>query len=120
VIFTLNTQGFNATRAVDGQDLREFPGGARPDLVLLFLGLGAVPAEVREILGHPFWRRPAVLLVAPEDLELGEALGIQRVRPSAGGLEMYERIKIASARKRGPRNGSAPVRQRATLEAAVA
>jgi two-component system response regulator CpxR len=118
--FMLNTNGYRVVPAKNGQEAIELFSGMQVDLVLADYGMpnmngGQLVARLKQIAAHV----PMILLGDPQtmagQIHAADAL---LAKKQCSPQELLERIKIMSARKRGPRKGT--VRQAPATELAVA
>lgn len=118
--FMLNTNGYRVVPATNGQEAIELFSGMQVDLVLADHAMpqmnGAqMVSRMKQIASHV----PMILLGDPQamggQIHLADAL---LAKKQCSPQELLERIKIMSARKRGPRKGT--VRQTPVAELAAA
>lgn len=118
--FMLNTNGYRVVPAKNGQEAIELFSGMQVDLVLADYGMPSMNgsqlvARLKQIAAHV----PMILLGDPQtmagQMHAADAL---LAKKQCSSQELLERIKIMSARKRGPRKGT--VRQAPATELAVA
>ncbi len=118
--FMLNTNGYRVVPATNGQDAIELFSCMQVDLVLADYAMpqmnGAqVVSRLKQIASHV----PMILLGDPQSMggqmHLADAL---LAKKQCSPQELLERIKIMSARKRGPRKGT--LRQVPVAELAAA
>ena len=118
--FMLNTNGYRVVPAANGQEAIELFSGMQVDLVLADYAMpqmnGAqMVSRMKQIASHV----PMILLGDPQSMggqiHLADAL---LAKKQCSPHELLERIKIMSARKRGPRKGT--VRQPVVEELAAA
>lgn len=118
--FMLNTNGYRVVPATNGQEAIELFSGMQVDLVLADYAMpqmnGAqMVSRMKQIASHV----PMILLGDPQSLggqiHLADAL---LAKKQCSPQELLERIKIMSARKRGPRKGT--IRQALVAELAAA
>lgn len=118
--FMLNTNGYRVVPVTNGQEAIELFAGMQVDLVLADYAMpqmnGAqMVSRMKQIASHV----PMILLGDPQSMggqiHLADAL---LAKKQCSPQELLERIKIMSARKRGPRKGT--VRQALVPELAAA
>jgi len=118
--FMLNTNGYRVVPATNGQEAIELFSGMQVDLVLADYAMpqmnGAqMVSRMKQIASHV----PMILLGDPQSMggqiHLADAL---LAKKQCSPQELLERIKIMSARKRGPRKGT--LRQPVVEELAAA
>lgn len=118
--FMLTTNGYRVLSAQNAQEAIELFSGSPVDLVLADYGApqmngSQLVKRLKQIAGHV----PMILLGDPQALagqiHLADAL---LAKKQCSPQELLERIKVMSARKRGPRKGA--VRQNAVAELAAA
>ena len=118
--FVLNTNGYRVVPATNGQEAIELFSGMQVDLVLADYAMpqmnGAqMVSRMKQIASHV----PMILLGDPQSMggqiHLADAL---LAKKQCSPHELLERIKIMSARKRGPRKGT--IRQALVAELAAA
>ncbi len=118
--FMLTTNGYRVLAATSGQEAIELFRGEQVDLVLANNGLPQMNGQqlverLKGIAGHV----PMILLGDPQaiagEIHAADAL---LARKGCTPQELLERIKVMSARKRGPRKGT--VRAAQTVELAQA
>ncbi len=118
--FMLNTNGYRVVPATNGQEAIELFSGMQVDLVLTDYAMpqmnGAqMVGRLKQIASHV----PMILLGDPQSMggqiHLADAL---LAKKQCSPQELLERIKIMSARKRGPRKGT--IRQAPVAELAAA
>ncbi len=118
--FMLNTNGYRVVPATNGKDAIELFSGMQVDLVLADYAMpqmnGAqMVSRMKQIASHV----PMILLGDPQSMggqiHLADAL---LAKKQCSPQELLERIKIMSARKRGPRKGT--LRQAPVAELAAA
>ena len=118
--FMLNTNGYRVVPAKNGQEAIELFSEMQVDLVLADYGMPAMNGSqlvvrLKQIAAHV----PMILLGDPQvlagQIHAADAL---LAKKQCSSQELLERIKIMSARKRGPRKGT--VRQAPPTELAVA
>jgi len=116
----LNTNGYRVVPATNGQEAIELFSGMQVDLVLADYAMpqmnGAqMVSRMKQIASHV----PMILLGDPQSMggqiHLADAL---LAKKQCSPQELLERIKIMSARKRGPRKGT--LRQPVVEELAAA
>lgn len=118
--FTLAINGYRVLSARSGQEAIGMFSGATVDLVLSDYSMPQMNGDqlvnrLKQIASHV----PMILLGDPQkmggDLHAADAL---LAKKNCSAQELLERIKIMSARKRGPRKGSVRVSQVAELAVA--
>ena len=118
--FMLATNGYRVLSALNGQEAIGMFSAATVDLVLADFAMPQMNGDqlvgrLKQIAPHV----PMILLGDPQkmgsDIHSADALMAKKNRTAQ---ELLERIKVMSARKRGPRKGS--VRVSAVAELAVA
>jgi two-component system, OmpR family, response regulator CpxR len=118
--FMLNTNGYRVVPATNGLGAIELFSGMQVDLVLADYAMpqmnGAqMVSRMKQISSHV----PMILLGDPQSMggqiHLADAL---LAKKQCSPQELLERVKIMSARKRGPRKGT--VRQAPVAELAAA
>jgi len=106
--FMLSTNGYRVFAATSGQEAVEVFSGLQVDLVLADYALPQMGGKqlverLKRIASHV----PMVLLGDPQamggELHLADAL---LAKKNCSAQELLERIKVMSARKRGPRKGT--------------
>lgn len=109
--FMLSTNGYRVFAATSGQEAVDVFSGLQVDLVLADYGLPQMGGKqlverLKRIAGHV----PMILLGDPGagapvggDLHVADAM---LAKKNCSAQELLERIKVMSARKRGPRKGS--------------
>jgi CheY-like chemotaxis protein len=106
--FTLSTNGYRVISATSGQQAIEAFSNAAVDLVLSDYSMpqmngGQLIGHLKEIAGHV----PMILRGDPQALSSeGYAADAVLSKKNCSPAELLERIKIMSARKRGPRKGA--------------
>jgi CheY-like chemotaxis protein len=117
--FMLATNGYRVLSALNGQEAIEMFSTAPVDLVLTDFVMPQMSGSqlvdrLKQIAPHV----PMILLGDPQKMG-GDIHGADAVlaKKNCSAQELLERIKIMSARKRGPRKGSVRVPQ---MELAVA
>lgn len=118
--FMLSTNGYRVVPATSGQEAIELFSGLQVDLVLADYAMPQMSgshlvSRLKQIAGHV----PMILLGDPQtmggQIHVADAL---LAKKQCSPQELLERIKIMSARKRGPRKGA--VRQVPITELAAA
>ena len=118
--FMLATNGYRVVSACTGQEAIGIFAGTQVDLVLADYAMpqmngNQLVGRLKQIAPHI----PMILLGDPQkmggDIHAADAL---LAKKSCSALELLERIKLMSARKRGPRKGT--VRLAAMVELAEA
>lgn len=106
--FMLSTNGYRVISATSGQEAIELFAETPVDLVLADYGLpqmngGQLVERLKQIASHV----PMLLLGDPQkmggEMHAADAL---LAKKGCSSQELLERIKVMSARKRGPRKGS--------------
>ena len=106
--FTLTTNGYKVVPAVTGQEAMSALGSMQIDLVLTEMNLPQMSGEqlvqrLKKIAAHV----PMILLGDPQpaggEIHVADAM---LAKKNCTSMELLERIKTMSARKRGPRKGS--------------
>ncbi len=106
--FTLTTNGYKVVPATTGQEAIGAFGSMQVDLVLTEMNLPQMSGDqlvqrLKKIAAHV----PMILLgdaqPAPGEIHVADAM---LAKKNCTSTELLERIKIMSARKRGPRKGS--------------
>jgi CheY-like chemotaxis protein len=105
--FLLSTHGYKVVSAVTGQEAITVFSGLQVDLVLASYGMphmngGQLVDRLKRIASHV----PMILLgdsQAANQIHVADAMV---ARKNCSPLELLERIKVMSARKRGPRKGA--------------
>jgi CheY-like chemotaxis protein len=109
--FMLNTNGYRVVTATNGEDAIGIFSDTPVDLVLTDHGMpqmdgSQLVGRLKQIAGHV----PMILLCDPariaDQVHGADAL---LAKKSYTATELLERVKIMSARKRGPRKGSTRV-----------
>ena len=118
--FMLSTNGYRVLSATTGQEAVSIFSGTQVDLVLADFAMpqmngSQLVERLKQIASHV----PMILLGEPQKMgsELHRA-DAMLAKKNCSPLELLERIKVMSARKRGPRKGS--VRIQTGLELAQA
>jgi two-component system response regulator CpxR len=118
--FMLNTNGYRVVPAKNGQEAIELFAGMQVDLVLADYAMPQMNGNqlvnrLKQIAAHV----PMILLGDPQSMNgqihMADAL---LAKKQCSPQDLLERIKIMSARKRGPRKGT--VRQAPVSELAAA
>ena len=118
--FMLNTNGYRVVPATNGQEAIELFAGNQVDLVLADYAMPQMNGNLlvnrlKQIASHV----PMILLGDPQamggQIHVADAL---LAKKQCSPQELLERIKIMSARKRGPRKGT--LRQAPVTELAAA
>lgn len=106
--FMLSTNGYRVFAATTGQEAVDIFSGLQVDLVLADHGLPQMGGKqlverLKRIAGHV----PMILLGDPQaaggELHVADAM---LAKKNCSAQELLERIKVMSARKRGPRKGT--------------
>ncbi len=111
--FMLSTNGYRVLSATTGQDAVALFSENPVDLVLADFTMPQMSGSqlverLKEIASHV----PMILLGDPQKMEAGlHRADAMLAKKSCSPQELLERIKIMSARKRGPRKGSVRVNQ---------
>jgi two-component system, OmpR family, response regulator CpxR len=105
--FMLTTNGYRVLSATNGEEAISLFGDHAVDLVLADFSMpqmngNQVVGRLKQLASHV----PMVLLGDPQKME-GQLHAADAVlaKKNCSSLELLERIKIMSARKRGPRKG---------------
>jgi two-component system, OmpR family, response regulator CpxR len=118
--FTLTTNGYKVVPAATGQEAMSALGSMQIDLVLTEMNLPQMKGDqlvqrLKKIAAHV----PMILLGDPQpaggEIHVADAM---LAKKNCTSMELLERIKTMSARKRGPRKGSLRQPQPQTLAAA--
>jgi two-component system, OmpR family, response regulator CpxR len=118
--FMLSTNGYRVLAATTGQEAISLFAGTQVDLVLADYAMtpmsgGQLVSRLKQIAGHV----PMILLGDPQamsgQIHAADAL---LAKKQCSPQELLERIKVMSARKRGPRKGV--MRQAPVTELAAA
>ena len=117
--FLLTTHGYKVVSANTGQEAISVFSGLQVDLVLASYGLpqmngGQLVDRLKRVAPHV----PMMLLGDPQAANQIHVADAMVARKNCSPLELLERIKVMSARKRGPRKGAQ--RQTAVAEFAAA
>lgn len=106
--FMLNTNGYRVVSATNGQEAIELFSGMQVDLVLADYSMPQMNGNqlvnrLKQIASHV----PMILLGDPQamngQIHVADAL---LAKKQCSPQELLERVKIMSARKRGPRKGA--------------
>jgi two-component system, OmpR family, response regulator CpxR len=105
--FLLTTHGYKVVSALTGQEAIGVFSGLQVDLVLASYGLpqmngGQLVERLKRITPHV----PMILLGDPQAANQMHVADAMVARKNCSPLELLERIKVMSARKRGPRKGA--------------
>ena len=105
--FLLTTHGYKVVSAVTGQEAIAVFSGLQVDLVLASYGTpqmngGQIVDRLKRIAPHV----PMILLGDPQAAGQIHVADAMVARKNCSPLELLERIKVMSARKRGPRKGA--------------
>jgi two-component system, OmpR family, response regulator CpxR len=109
--FMLSTNGYRVLSAANGEEAASLLSEAPVDLVLAYDGMphwngGQVVGRLKEIASHV----PMILLCDPVRVaSQPHAADALLPKKNCSPLELLERVKNMSARKRGPRKGSTRV-----------
>jgi len=118
--FMLATNGYRVLAALNGREAIQMFSATTVDLVLADYGMPQMNGDqlvdrLKQIASHV----PMILLGDPQkmgsDIHAADAL---LAKKNYSAQELLERIKVMSARKRGPRKGSVRVTQVAELAVA--
>jgi two-component system, OmpR family, response regulator CpxR len=118
--FTLSTNGYRVLSASDGHEALKLFSENLVDLALVDYGMpqmngDQLVSKLKQIAGHV----PMILLGDPQkmngQIHAADALVAKK---TCSSQELLERIKVMSARKRGPRKGTQRVPQGAELAVA--
>ena len=118
--FMLSTNGYRVLSATTGKEAVDLFSENQIDLVLADFAMpqmngGQLVERLKQIASHV----PMILLGDPQKMEAEHhRADAMLTKKNCSPLELLERIKIMSARKRGPRKGS--VRVHAGMELAQA
>jgi two-component system, OmpR family, response regulator CpxR len=118
--FMLATNGYRVVSAVTGQEAIGIFAETQVDLVLADFAMpqmngGQLVDRLKQIASHV----PMVLLGDPQKMGAEmHAADAQLAKKNCSAQELLEKIKVMSARKRGPRKGS--LRVTAPIELAAA
>src|SRR6202021_3742617 len=105
--FMLSTNGYRVLSALNGDEATGLLSDNSIDLVLAFDGMpnwngGQIIGRLEEIASHV----PMILLTDPARMaSQANAADALLPKKNCSPLELLERVKNMSARKRGPRNG---------------
>jgi two-component system response regulator CpxR len=122
--FMLTTNGYRVLPASNGQEaIAIFASAPQIDLVLSDTNMPQMSGcQLAERLKRMAAHVPMILLgdaqpapLSPGDIHLADAMLTKR---NCSSLELLERIKVMSARKRGPRKGSQRILHEPALAAA--
>ncbi len=105
--FLLTTHGYKVVSAVTGQEAIGVFSGLQVDLVLASYGMPQMNGSqlvdrLKRIAPHV----PMILLGDPQGTSQIHVADAMVARKNCSPLELLERIKVMSARKRGPRKGA--------------
>jgi len=105
--FLLTTHGYKVVSAVSGQEAIAALTGAQVDLVLASFATpqmngGQLVDRMKRSAPHV----PMILLGDQQSLSQIHAADAMVARKNCSPLELLERIKVMSVRKRGPRKGA--------------
>jgi len=109
--FMLSTNGYRVLSALNGDEATGLLSDNSIDLVLAFDGMpnwngGQIIGRLKEIASHV----PMILLTDPARMaSQANAADALLPKKNCSPLELLERVKNMSARKRGPRKGSTRV-----------
>jgi CheY-like chemotaxis protein len=118
--FMLATNGYKVISAINGQEAIGVFAGTQVDLVLADFAMpqmdgSQLVSRLKQIAAHV----PMILLGDPQkmigDMHAADAL---LAKKNCSSQDLLERIKVMSARKRGPRKGSVRVQPVSELAAA--
>jgi two-component system, OmpR family, response regulator CpxR len=118
--FTLTTNGYRVISAATGQEAIGAFSSAQVDLVLAEMNLPQMSGDqlvhrLKKIAAHV----PMILLGDPQaaggEIHVADAMLAKR---NCSSMELLERIKVMSARKRGPRKGALRTQPASELAAA--
>ncbi len=119
--FMLTTNGYRVLSAANGQEaIAIFATAPQVDLVLAETNMpGMSGVQLAERLKHVRYHAPTILLGDAQamngEIHLADAV---LARKNCSSQELLERIKVMSARKRGPRKGAQRTPQIEQLAAA--
>jgi two-component system, OmpR family, response regulator CpxR len=105
--FLLTTNGYKVVKAVTSQEAIGVFSGLQVDLVLASYGTpqmngGQLVDRLKRIAPHV----PMILLGDPQNGNQIHVADAMVARKNCTPLELLERVKLMSARKRGPRKGT--------------
>jgi two-component system, OmpR family, response regulator CpxR len=105
--FLLTTHGYKVVSAFTGQEAITVFSGLQVDLVLASYGMphmngGQLVERLKRIASHV----PMILLGDPQAASQIHVADAMVAKKNCSPLELLERIKVMSARKRGPRKGA--------------
>jgi two-component system, OmpR family, response regulator CpxR len=117
--FLLTTNGYKVLSALSGQEAIGAFSNSPVDLVLASYGMpqmngGQLVDRLKSIAPHV----PMILLGDPQSMNQIHVADAMVARKNCSPLELLERIKVMSARKRGPRKGTQRLTPVAELAAA--
>ncbi|HTW79384.1 MAG TPA: response regulator [Terracidiphilus sp.] len=117
--FLLTTNGYKVLSALSGQEAIGAFSESLVDLVLASYGMpqmngGQLVDRLKSIAPHV----PMILLGDPQSMNQIHVADAMVARKNCSPLELLERIKVMSARKRGPRKGTQRLTPVAELAAA--
>lgn len=106
--FMLSTNGYRVMPAITGQEAIDIFATSQIDLVLTDFAMPHMNgAQLVKRLKHMGGHVPMIILGDPQamssEIHVADAM---LAKKNCSPLELLERIKIMSARKRGPRKGS--------------
>jgi len=120
--FLLETRGYRVYTASNGNEAITLFSSTQIDLVLTDLGLPQMDGNT--LIGHLKEISPEIpMILTSETVRIGERAhraDAFLAKGSCTPAELIERIRVMSARKRGPRKASQPQMQEPSLGALVA
>jgi two-component system, OmpR family, response regulator CpxR len=118
--FMLSTNGYRVLAASNGQEaIAHYTSAPQIDLVLADSNMPQMSgSQLVERLKRISTHVPMLLLGDPQAASSMHAADAMLVRKSCTTQELLERVKMMSARKRGPRKGSQRVPQSQAAEVA--
>jgi CheY-like chemotaxis protein len=109
--FLLETRGYRVFTAVNGQDAIQVFSSTQIDLVLTDLGLPQMDGNA--LIGHLKEISPEVPMILTSDTvragERAHRADAFLAKGACSSADLIERIRVMSARKRGPRKATAPL-----------
>jgi two-component system response regulator CpxR len=120
--FLLETRGYRVHTAINGQDAIELFASMHFDLVLTDLGLPQMDGN--QLIGRLKEISPEVPMILTSDLvragERAHRADAFLAKGCCSPADLVERIRVMSARKRGPRKAVQPLLPLAAQEASAA
>jgi CheY-like chemotaxis protein len=120
--FLLETRGYRVYTALNGQEAIQLFSSMHFDLVLTDLGLPQMDGNA--LIGHLKELSPEVPMILTSDTvragERSHRADAFLAKGCCSPAELIERIRVMSARKRGPRKAVQPVMGRPLQDALVA